>query len=199
MTTADCILRRLRSRGRGYVFTPKDCLDLGTRASIDQALSRLAKSGDVRRLRRGLYDYPRRNPSIGAVSPTPHSVAQAVARQTRSRVQMDGAQAANALGLSTQVPARPTFLTDGPTRRVQIGNTSIVLKHASPRRLVAPGTRAGIVVQALRFMGREGLSPAVTQLSATLTTSDRCELARHISDVPDWMRPVLSVLAKSRA
>lgn len=138
------------------------------------------KSGGVRRLGRGVYDYPRRNPVIGAVRPTPQRVAQAIARQTRSLVQVDGAQAANVLGLSTQVPARPTFLTDGPTRRVQVGNTAIVLKHASPRRLIAPGTRAGTVVQALRFMGRDGLPAAATQLNARLTTTDRRELLKKL-------------------
>jgi hypothetical protein len=112
-------------------------------------------------------------------------------------VQVDGAQAANALGLSTQVPAHSTFLTDGPTRRINVGTTSILLKYASPRRLVAPGTRAGTVVQALRYMGPDGMSSATTQLNMRLSTTDRQQLARVVSDVPDWMKSVVADLAKA--
>src|SRR5579859_6816774 len=107
----DQILSRVRRRGRGAVFTPKDFLDLGGRAAVDQALSRLAKAGGIRRLARGIYDFPRMSPRLGVLSPAPEAVAKAVAQQTDSAVQVTGAQAANALGLSMQVPAQPVYLT----------------------------------------------------------------------------------------
>jgi hypothetical protein len=187
----DQIVRRLRARGRGAVFTPKDFLDLGARAAIDQALSRLVRKGTVRRLTRGLYDYPRISPKLGSLSPAPDAVAHAVAKQTGSAVQVAGAQAANLLGLSTQVPAQSTYLTDGPSRRVRIGRRVIDLRHASPRSLVAPGSTAGTVIQALRHVGHDAAMDAADALATTLSADDRRRLAREIINAPGWMRPIL--------
>ena len=63
------IVKRIRGKGMGFVFTPKDFLDLGSRAAVDQALSRLTRRGTIRRLGRGLYDYPRVSPHLGPLSP----------------------------------------------------------------------------------------------------------------------------------
>src|SRR3546814_8114827 len=125
----DRIMRRARAGGRGGVFTPRDFLDVAARAAVDQALSRLAKTGKLRRLARGLYDFPKVHPKLGPLSPTPDDVAQALARATGSQVQIAGARAANALGLSTQVPAKSTYLTDGPSRRVVLGKRVVDLRQ----------------------------------------------------------------------
>ena len=104
----DKIVERLRRQGQGKVFTPKDFLDLGSRESVDQALSRLAKAETVQRLGRGLYCYPKINKRLGIIiSPDVDEIASALARQTGSRIAPSGAMAANRLGLSTQVPAKP--------------------------------------------------------------------------------------------
>nr|QEG97822.1 hypothetical protein AgrTiKerr27_00092 [Agrobacterium tumefaciens] len=109
-------MKRARAGGRGSVFTPSDFLDVAARAAVDQALSRLARNGKLRRLTRGLYDFPKVHPQLGALSPRPDDVAKALARETGSQVQIAGARAANALGLSTQVPAHSIYLTDGGRR-----------------------------------------------------------------------------------
>jgi len=117
-TIQDTILDRIRGQGRGKVFTPKDFLDLGSRDAADQSLSRLVRGGEVQRLGRGLYHYPRINERLGIpLGPDFDEIAEALARQTGSRVVPSGAVAANRLGLSTQVPAKPVYLTDGRTRR----------------------------------------------------------------------------------
>src|SRR5260370_23170057 len=110
----DRIMQRARAGGRGGVFTPTDFLDVAGRSAVDQALSRLVKGGQLRRLARGLYDFPKMHAKLGALAPAPDAVAQALARETGSAVQIAGARAANALGLSTPVPAKSTYLTDGP-------------------------------------------------------------------------------------
>src|SRR5438105_83240 len=138
-STMNQILRRVRAYGRGSVFTPADFLDLGKRAAVDQALSRLAKDGQLRRLVRGLYDFPKVHAQLGLLAPTPDAVARAFARETGSSLQVAGAQAANALGLSTQIPARIVYLTNGPSRRVLLGKRVVDVRHASPKHLVAPG------------------------------------------------------------
>lgn len=193
----DQILSRVRRRGRGAVFTPKDFLDLGSRAAVDQALSRLVKAGGIRRLARGIYDFPRMSPRLGVLSPAPEAIAKAVAQQTDSAVQITGAQAANALGLSMQVPAQPVYLTDGPSRRVKVGQRVIQLRHASPRTLVAPGSRVGTVVQALKYLGPADARAAVGTLASRLSPADRRILTRKAAQAPGWMRPVLRQIAAS--
>lgn len=86
-------MKRARAGGRGSVFTPRDFLDVAARSAVDQALSRLAKNGKLRRLTRGLYDFPKVHPQLGPLSPTPDDVAQALARETGSQVQIAGARA----------------------------------------------------------------------------------------------------------
>ena len=120
-TIQDTILDRIRGQGRGKVFTPKDFLDLGSRDAADKSLSRLAKADEIQRLGRGLYHYPRMNERLGIpLGPDFDEIAEALARQTGSKVVPSGAVAANRLGLSTQVPAKPVYLTDGRTREVRI-------------------------------------------------------------------------------
>jgi Family of unknown function (DUF6088) len=190
-------LRLTRAKGSGTVFTPTDFLNLGSRAAIDQALSRLVKNGKLRRLARGLYDYPQVNPRFGPLAPSPDAVAQAFARQTGSRVQVTGAQAANALGLSSQVPARSIYLTDGPSRRVALGKRIVDVRHASPKHLVAAGSPAGTFIQALRHLGPDSTSAVIDAAAQRLTPSDRRALAKGAKQAPAWMRPALSRMSGS--
>ena len=98
------VLSSICRRGRGAVFVPADFLHLGSREAIDSALHRLTRSGTVRRLTRGVYDYPEEHPVLGLLQPSAEAVARALAGRDRTRLQPDGACAANVLGLSEQVP-----------------------------------------------------------------------------------------------
>jgi hypothetical protein len=193
------ILRRARAHGRGRVFTPTDFLDLGSRAAVDQALSRLANDGRLRRLTRGLYDYPRVHSRLGSLAPAPDAVASALVRETGSNLQVAGAQAANALGLSTQVPARSVYLTDGPSRRVVLGKRIVDVRHASPKHLVGAGSMAGTVVQAMRHLGPGSLSSVINAAAPRLTASDQRALAKGANQAPAWMRPALNLIASHSA
>ena len=195
----DRILKRARTGGRGSVFTPADFLDMAGRAAVDQALSRLAKGGRLRRLARGLYDFPKVHPKLGPLSPGPDDVAQALARETGSRVQIAGARAANALGLSTQVPAKSTYLTDGPSRRVVLGKRIVDLRHASPKHLIAPGSPAGTVVQALRHLGPVRATDVVQVAIRRLSARDKKMLAANAVQAPAWMRPTLVSIANTKS
>ena len=184
-------MKRARTVGRGGVFTPSDFLNIGTRAAVDQALSRLVKAGKLRRLARGLYDFPKVHRQLGPLSPAPDDVAQALARETGSQVQIAGARAANALGLSTQVPAKTTYLTDGPSRRVVLGKRVVDLRHASPKHLIAPGSPAGTVVQALRHVGAIRAGDVARVAARRLSARDKKPLASTAVQAPAWMRPTL--------
>ena len=122
------LLAQMRRLGSGKVHTSKDFLGLGSRAAVDQALSRLVERQAVKRLGRGLYYVPRVSSTLGIeLAPDIDEIAHTLARKTGSRVVPSGAVAANRLGLSTQVPAKPIYLTDGRTRTAKVGNVVLIL------------------------------------------------------------------------
>lgn len=191
-TLTEKVHQRLHKGKEGDVFATHDFLDLGTRAAVDQALSRLARQGAIRRIGRGVYDLPRLNTRLGiTLSPATEEVAKAIAASGASRLQVAGAQAANALGLSTQVPARIVYLTDGTPRTIQIGNQSLVFRHASPRNMATAGRISGTVIQALRHIGEKSVDDEVLlRLQKTLSAQDKAILKRDRLYAPGWMQPL---------
>ncbi len=173
---------------------------MGSRAAVDQALKRLVAKGKIRRLARGVYDYPRQSRLFGDLSPSIDDIARAVARSTQTTIQASGARATNALGLSQQVPARPTYLTDGLPRTVQVGPYKIAFRRAAPRNLLAAGTPAGNVFQALRYLGRTGVDDMViTRLRSSLDDGTKADLSDHRDDMPIWMRPIIDRITRPQA
>jgi Family of unknown function (DUF6088) len=135
------------------VWTPSDFADLGGRAAVDKALQRLAASGEVRRIDRGLYDRPRQNRLTGRETvPDYRAVIQAVTRRDQARFVIDGMTAANDLGLTTAVPARIEVLVDNRLKPIKLGNQEIHFKAAAPSRLYWAGRPAMRVVQALYWL-----------------------------------------------
>ena len=188
-TVQDEILDRIRQKGRGKVFTPKDFLDLANRDAVDQALSRMVKSDEIQRLGRGLYHYPQVNERLGlALAPDPDEIAEALGRKTGSRVVPSGAVAANQLGLSTQVPAKPVYLTDGRTREVRVGNTIFQIRHVAPKELPAGSRTSAMVLQALRHLGQAAVDDkVVSRLRRIMSAEQRQELLRDASYTTDWI------------
>lgn len=190
------VRKRIFGKGRGFVFTPSDFLDLGARSGVDQALSRLAAQGVIRRLSQGLYDYPKSSGRIGLLSPNPDAIAEALARKDDHVLQISPARAANMLGLTTQVPAKTVYLTDGPNRTRKIGRQTIELKHASRKRLAGAGRTSGAVFQALHYLGRDNVDDQVIdRLRSVLSEEDRKDLLNYTLAVPGWMRPVAQQIA----
>lgn len=183
----------------GSAFTPNDFLDLGSRNAVDKILSRLAAKGTIRRLAWGLYDYPRKHPELGILSPDIDRVAKALAGKNRIRLQPAGAYATNLLGLSEQVPAKLVFLTDGPSRtvKIKISRQEIKLRHTTPKNMAAAGRLSGLLIQALRHLGKDHITPArVEHLKRTLPAKERHRLMKDISLAPAWMHPLFRKLAE---
>ena len=199
MQTIDSKLKsRIYGHGRGSVFTPNDFLDLGGRDAVDKALSRLATRGEVRRLARGLYEYPREHPELGTLSPDIEKVAKALAGKDRLRLQPAGAYATNLLGLSEQVPAKAVFLTDGPSRTVKIGRQEIQLRRTTPRNMAATGRLSGLLMQAFRHLGRQHITEQrMAHLKRTLPAKERNQLLKDLPLAPAWMHPLFRELAES--
>lgn len=147
------IMNRIRRHGRGWVFTSKDFLDLASRDKVTVALHSLMKSGQIRRCARGLYDYPRPHPELGQLSPAQDKIIDALERATGATIWPTGAAAANALGLTTQVPAHPWFVTTGKPKTIRLTNKYVIklqkatLPNTLTRRL------AYMALQALDNLG----------------------------------------------
>jgi hypothetical protein len=192
------ILNRIYGSKRGAMFTPSDFLDLGSRGGVDLALHRLIEKKILRRLARGLYEYPREHPELGTLSPDIQKVAKSLAGKARIRLQPAGAYATNLLGLSEQVPAKAVFLTDGPSRTVKIGRQEIQLRHTTPRNMASAGRLSGLPMQAFRHLGQEHISPQrIAHLKHTLPAKERRQLLKDLPLAPTWMHPLFRELAES--
>ena len=191
------ILNRIYGRGKGSAFTPGDFLDLGSRQAIDLALHRLVKKGTLRRLARGLCDYPRVDPELGVLAPTTDAIVKALKGRDKTTLQPSGAYAANLLGLSEQVPMKIVFLTNGPERKVQIGQQTIILKHTSPRAMATTGRISGLVIQALRHIGRKHVDDAMeARLRKNLSHEDKKRLLHDIRYAPAWVAGIIRRIAR---
>ena len=186
-STMQRMLRRFRASATGRVFTVKDFLDLGSRAAVDLALLRLRRDGVIERVGRGIYQRPRISPVVGSVPPSPVAVARAAVRASGGRIAPTGAAALNALGVSSQVPARAEYLTDVTSRHLSVGGRTVKLRHVGSARIAEAGTPAGTVIEALRHLGPDGVTPAIRrQIARTLTVDDARALQRAARHAPSW-------------
>jgi len=201
ISLADRIMRRARAQnahGTRLVFTPKDFLDLGDRAAVDQALSRLTRSGALRRIRRGLYDIPRVNPILKRpAAPDIDAVVDAIARRDDVTIVPNGMVAANGLGLTNAVSVRNVYFTDGPSRSVKVGNRVVHLKHAGPRLMKLKDRPAGDVVRALHWLGPKVATDqaVIDRLRRKLPPDVKRDLVKAKSSLSAWTAKIADQVA----
>jgi hypothetical protein len=187
------------------VWTPGDFADLGSRAAVDKTLQRLAATGELRRIERGLYDLPRKNELTGRPTvPDYRAVIRAVTRRDHARAVIDGMTAANDLGLTTAVPAHIEVLVDARLKPIKLGGQEIHFKYAAPSRLYWAGRPAMRVVQALRWMQdmltqsseRQQVQAVLRRLLADPEHGQaiRDDLRAGFSALPIWMQEFLREL-----
>ena len=189
------IKKRIYRQNHGFVFTKSHFLDFGNRIAVAKALERLADSGAIRRLARGLYDYPAKHPALGDLPPNYRQIAQALAGRDNLKIQPSGAYAANLLGLTEQVPAKIIFLTDGANRIVQVKNQQIVLKRTTPKNMATAGKISGMIIQALRYLGKDHVDDKVIAiLKKKLSGDDKRQLMRDFPYAPAWIGSIFKQL-----
>jgi hypothetical protein len=200
-TMRDQIVARIERLGEGKAFSAKDFLDIASRGTIDMALTSLTRRGIIRRVRRGLYDMPNVNRALGGeLSPDIDEAARAIVRRQRWKIVPEGAWAANLLGLSTQVPAKIIYLTDGPNNEVPIGRRRIQFKHARPKVMAGLEGKFALVVQALRHLGKEGVGPReIETLRAALSPAEKRKLVKDTRFGVDWIYEVAKRIAEEAA
>ncbi|HWB17947.1 MAG TPA: DUF6088 family protein [Vicinamibacterales bacterium] len=193
------ILDRIGDGAPAQVWTPVDFLDLGSRDAVDKALQRLAGSGQLRRIDRGLYDVPRTNALTRQTSaPDYRHVLDAVSRRDQTRMLVDGLTAANDLGLTTAVPAHIVVHTDARRRSIHVGRLVIDFKQTAPSKLYWAGRPAMRIVQALHWLpsDRDQIQAKLSALLADPThgTALRHDLRQGLITLPAWMQAVLKPL-----
>lgn len=157
------ILSRIYGRGRGWAFTKTDFVAEFGEPNIHQALSTLSRAGKIRRACQGVYDYPRQSEILGQLSPDLDQVAHALARKFNWRIQPSGDTALNLLGISTQVPGRWSYLSDGPSREYQVGGQTIAFRHAALKDTGLNLYESSLLVQAIKALGKDRIDQVVIE------------------------------------
>ena len=190
---AAAVMSQVGQEPEGVPVAAKELLHLGTRAAVDQTLSRLVRRGSLIRVSRGLYVRPIEG-RFGVRPPEPARVVQAIVEQHGENVVPQGAAAANELGLTTQVPVREVYLTSGPTRRLKLGKQVVELRHAPAWQLALPGRPAGALIRALAWMGPERASDAIEAVRGRLAEPERNAIVALRRTMPTWMARQVSKL-----
>ena len=185
------VLAYAGSRPEGTPLTAKGLLHLSNRAALDQTLSRLARSGEVMRLGRGVYVRPIQT-KFGTRSPFAEKVIEQFATARGETIVSSGAAAANALGLTTQVPVRTIYLTSGRSRRLALGNLAIELRHGKHWQLGKGNARAGQAARALEWLGPQQAARALTTLKSRLEPAELKELQAMRPLLPEWLAQKIS-------
>jgi hypothetical protein len=175
----------------GTVLSAGAFAALGTRAAVDQALSRLTESGVMMRIERGRYVWPVQT-RFGTRAPALEAVVEGLAAESGETIVSNGAVAANALGLTTQVPVRSVFLTSGRTRKLTLGKQVVEIRHAEAWQLRAPHRPAGQAVRALAWLGPEQAPRAAAQLEESLPEAEKRVLVSACASFPQWLAKTVS-------
>ena len=188
----NAVKNRIIEHGKGWCFTPKHFLDLDSDTGVRSALSRLQHAKFIRRLTQGIYDYPREHQLLGLLPPKAEDVAKAISEKNGTQVQPTGAYAANLIGLSEQVPGRIVFLTNGPSKKVQIGKQEILFRTTTEKNMYPAGTKVGLVIQAFKNLGKENIDDiARARTRKFLTGTSQNELTNNLKYAPLWIRSLI--------
>lgn len=188
---AQLIMTEAKMLPEGALISAKGLLHLGARAAVDQALSRLEASGALMRIDRGVYVRPVET-RFGTRAPAPEKVVASLASARAETIVSHGAAAANALGLTTQVPTKLVYLTSGRSRRLKLGAQVVEMKNAPPWLLLPAHLAAGEAVRALDWIGQRGAPEALETLKRTLPPSTVSELVAVRPALPSWMSSSIS-------
>ena len=192
MNTAQKVQKYVQNTPRGKPFTTSALMRFGARATIDQAISRLTTAGKVVRLTRGVYVRPEENRFVGQVLPEPFKVAEAIAKRTNEQIQVSGAEAARQLGLSTQVPAKPIFLTTGQSRQFMMGGLEVTLKHVSRKKIPMTESKAGLAILALWYLGKNLIShQVIKKIEEKITPQEFEKFTSSTQYMPAWMSNII--------
>lgn len=188
----DKIEKVIKSKQRGTLLFTDDFIAHGSSKAIQKALERLTNRNVIKRIARGIFVRPVISEYIGEVLPTAEEVALGIAKRDMIKIVPTGIHALNKLGLSTQIPLKLVYLTDGAPREIQIGNRTIKLKRTTPKNLLAKGKISSLAIQALREVGQKEITEEIEQkIIELLKKEERKKLEHDIRLAPVWIREIM--------
>jgi len=199
-SSEDKVLSRVYGNGKGYAFSSSDFIDKLTINNIDKALSSLTKKGKIRRVARGIYDYPKYSELLQKeLSPDIEQVARAYARKFNWKIEVSGDTALNILGLSTQVVGNYTYLSNGSNKKYTLENgTTIEFKKSSLKNIGFKHKESSLIVQALRALGKERVDENI--INAIRTKIEPSKFQKILNDTKSstvWIYETIKQICKA--
>ena len=186
------VMNESSTKNNRTCFTPKHFVNLASSDAVKKALERLVKSKKIRRVTRGIYDFPYESKLTGILSPDITKVVEAIASRDKIRTQPTGAQAANLLGLSEQVPVKVVYLTDGRSKKIIVGNVTIEFRATSIKHMNLAGSLLGLIVQAFKYIGEDKIDDSIiNKIKKALIQNPNEELLAKLDSVPTWIAEIL--------
>ncbi|GAP71458.1 hypothetical protein SAMD00024442_12_49 [Candidatus Symbiothrix dinenymphae] len=191
-TVENKILKKMRQNRRGKIFFANDFAACGNIKACNKALERLTKQEKIVRVSRGIYAIPQKSKWFGKINPSFDSIVAAIAKRDKAKIIPTGLSAENLLGLSTQVPMKAVYLTDGMPRTVRVGDLTLKFKKTAPKNLAAKGKISGLAIQALKSIRKERITDAdIEKIVAVLKKEKPQHLAHDITLAPEWIKIIM--------
>jgi hypothetical protein len=198
LKTEDHILIKIKQAKPGTLFFPEQFRKFGENTAIRKAFQRLTESGKIIRVTQGMYVIPKESLLFGKALPGAEDVAAAIAKRDRARIVPTGVQALNLLGLSTQVPVKVVYLTDGAARTVKVGKQTIKFKKTTPKNLAAKGPISGLVIQALKTIGKgKATEDELNIIILHLKREKREYILHDLELAPVWIAEIMRIVVTS--
>lgn len=186
------ILKKIKKAKRGTLFFGDNFSSFGTAETIRRTLNRLVTAGEIDRVSRGIFVRPQIDKIIGKITPKIEDIADAIARRDKAKIVSTGAYALNRLGLSTQVPMKIVYLTDGSARNIKVGNYIISFIRTSPKNVAAIGKISRLAIQALKSIGKESISQKeIEQIQNVLVKEKVSYLEHDLRIAPAWIKEII--------
>lgn len=184
---------------KGSILFPTDFRGMGTEGAIKMALSRLVKEGKLKRVAHGIYYMPKTDPLLGELHPGAENIAEAIAQKEKILIRPSGASALNKLGLSTQVPTRLVYITNGSPRKIKIGRMTVVFKATTSKKLAMEGPISGLVIQALEELDLTNIHPETAKkIKGLLLKENPGKLKHDLALAPARLHDYIMKLLKEK-
>jgi hypothetical protein len=186
------VFTKIKKAKRGTLFFSDNFASLGDAETVRRTLSRLVEKGELDRVASGIFVRPQMDKIIGKITPKIEDIADAIARRDKAKIVPTGAYALNRLGLSTQVPMKIVYLTDGSARNIRVGNYTISFIRTSPKNVAAIGKISRLAIQALKSIGEKNVrQEEIEQIQKALLQEKKVYLEHDLRVAPAWIKKII--------
>jgi len=186
------IIKKIKKARRGTLFFGDAFTSIGSPETIRRTLSRLVESGELDRVAPGIFVRPQIDSIIGKITPTIEDITKAIAKRDKARIVPTGVYALNRLGLSTQVPMKIVYLTDGSARKIKVGNYTVSFVRTSPRNVAAIGKISRLAIQALKSIGKDNVTQReIEHIENVLLNEKKTYLEHDLRIAPEWIKGII--------